>query len=166
MASKTDKVRVYYVGGLPSQEGQPIAINVRGRVYVAPPVGDYLYVDAWVAKYIIQTTQIQVGNSFYPTFTTDPRVAKAAVQKGDKPEAAYTPSFTRDELVAMLAALDAEEQVEEKPEETLVEQVEEPVSEEVDLDRESIKAALDEAGIEYNPRASTKTLAEMLKEVE
>lgn len=106
-----DKVKLYYLGGLP-ETGNPLLIS-KGATFTVPPVGGYIELPRFHAEDLIRRNEVVNPNGRFSVFTLDSRAAQRAAAGPQKPVMAQTRELTREELLAMIADLDAAKEAEE-----------------------------------------------------
>lgn len=103
-----DSVKLYYLGGLP--ETPNAFVISKGRAFTLPPVGGYLVMPRFNAEDLMRRNEIvtpQGGR--YSVFTLNARAAEQAARGPQVEVVAGEREFTREELLAMLADIEAKE---------------------------------------------------------
>lgn len=101
-----EPVKLYYLGGLAHSENP--FVTSKGKAFALPPVGGYLTVPGFTATDLIRRNQVVTPQGRFSVFTLDARAANRAAQ-GPAPVVAQTRELTREDLLAMLADLDAKD---------------------------------------------------------
>ncbi len=101
-------VKLYYLGGLP--ESVSPFVSSKGKVYALPPVGGYLTVPKFAAIDLMRRNQIVRQSGSFSVFSEDPRAAAQAT-RAPQQAVAQPRELTREELMAMLADMDAAQDV-------------------------------------------------------
>lgn len=114
---RTELVNLFYVGGLPEEDG-PQYVTTGGSVLVVPPRGEYLTLKRYQAEDLMKRYNVKGIEPFSLLLP--------------KPEAAPK-NYTREELLSMLAAMESAP-VDEKPAPAPVEEITIPVVEETPIE--------------------------------
>lgn len=100
-------VKLWYIGGFANKN---VKLTAKGNFYVTPEEGEYLTVPQFIANDLIRRNRNQKGQS---VFTKDAAFAKAIVARRNSPVVEEEPQMTREQLLAKLAELEANEEKED-----------------------------------------------------